>query len=85
MVREWSTVAGFVFVVVLGTAIVVAADAATIGAKRGLVSGLADMGPGGWFLACLLVWIVATPLYLVKRRELKAAVEAERARSGQRG
>ena len=27
------------------------------------------MGPTGWFLACLLCWIVAFPVYVIKRRE----------------
>ena len=42
------------------------------------VRGLAGMGPIGWLFAGLLLWIVAFPLYLIKRGELKAAGERRR-------
>jgi len=35
------------------------ADARNLGVKKGLVKGLANMSPMGWFIACLLLWIVA--------------------------
>ena len=60
-----------VVLVVLGSAIFVAVDAAGIGARKGLVDGMADMGPAGWFFSVLLLWLVAFPLYLAKRGEIK--------------
>ena len=59
--------------VVLGTSLWVLIDANSIGVKKGQVSGIADMGPGGWFFACLLLWIVGFPMYLVNREKFKAA------------
>ena len=58
-------------VVVLVSAIWVYFDAKSIGVRKGQVSGFADMGPGGWFLTTLLLWIVGLPLYLAKRGEFK--------------
>jgi len=49
-------------------------DARKIGVQKGLVTGLADLSPVGWLVACLLLWIVAAPLYLIKRPALKLAV-----------
>lgn len=49
-------------------------DARKIGVQKGLVTGLADLSPLGWLVACLLLWIVAVPLYLIKRPALKLAV-----------
>lgn len=46
-------------------------DAKSIGVKKGLVAGLADMGPGSWAAGCLVLWIVFFPFYLVKRGEFK--------------
>jgi len=57
-------------------------DARAIGAERGLVSGIADMGPLGWFLSSLLLWIVAFPLYLASRSKIKAAASGPRRRRG---
>jgi hypothetical protein len=64
------------FVVVLGTSIWVLFDAKSNGVRKGLVSGLADMSPGGWCAACLLLWIIVFPLYLVKRGQLKQAAQS---------
>lgn len=59
------------YLVVLVTAICVAVDASRLGAKRGaLGGGMLDMGPAGWFFACLLLWIVALPCYLAARPRL---------------
>jgi len=52
-------------------------DARNIGVKKGLVTGLADLSPVGWLFACLLLWIVALPLYLIKRPALKRAAGGE--------
>lgn len=64
--------------VVLATSIWMAADASKLGYDRRDVRGLAAMGPVGWFFCGLLLWIVAFPLYLIKRPELKAAGEQRR-------
>jgi len=60
-----------IIIIVIGTSIWVAVDATTIGVKKGQIKGVADMGPAGWFFACLLLWIIAFPFYLAKRGELK--------------
>ena len=61
----------FILWIILGTSIWVFFDARAIGVKRGQVKGLANMGPLGWLLGCLLLWIIAFPLYLAKRNEFK--------------
>lgn len=55
--------------VVFGTSLWVLVDARNIGIKKGSTTGFFNMGPTGWFVACLLCWIAAFPVYLVKRRE----------------
>lgn len=62
-----------VLLVVIGTSIWVLIDAQSIGVRKGLVTGVADMGPVGWFIACLGIWILAFPFYLAKRDEFKQA------------
>ncbi len=65
-----------VLLIVVGTSIWVLADASSIGARKGLIPGSAfDMGPGGWFVSCLLLWIVAFPLYLANRDKIAAAIK----------
>ena len=64
---------GLVFLVVIGTSIWVAIDASNIGARKGLVKGVGNMGPAGWFFCCLLIWIIGFPVYLAKRSVIKAA------------
>jgi len=61
----------FMWLMVIGTSIWVFFDASSMGVKKGQVQGIADMGPGSWLLACLLLWIIAFPLYLSKRSEFK--------------
>ena len=59
------------YFVVIGLAIWIAVDASRLGAKRGaLGGGMLDMGPAGWFFACLLFWIAALPCYLATRPKL---------------
>ena len=60
-----------IFIVVIGTSIWVLFDAKAIGIKKGQIKGLANMGPVGWFFTCLLLWIIAFPIYLAKRAEFK--------------
>jgi hypothetical protein len=66
-------VAEIVWIIVIGSAIWVGIDASTHGVRKGLTSGAFDMGPMGWFLACLLLWIVAFPAYVAKRAQLHSA------------
>ncbi len=63
-----------VFFIIIATAIWVYIDAKSIGIKKGQLSGFCDMTPLSWALCVLLLWIVAFPLYLIKRPEIKAAV-----------
>ena len=64
------------FSIVLGTSLWVLIDSRKIGIKKGTTKGFFNMGPTGWFLACLLCWIAAFPAYLLKRREHKLATAA---------
>ena len=50
--------------IVLGTSIWVLVDAKTIGVKKGQIEGSGNMGPWGWFFACVLLWIICFPFYL---------------------
>ncbi len=68
--------AAVVLLVVIGTSIWVAIDASNIGAHKGLVKGLGNMGPAGWFVCSLLIWSIGFPVYLAKRSEIKAAAAA---------
>jgi hypothetical protein len=67
----------FILLVVLGTSIWVLFDAKSMGVKKGQAKGMLDMDPVGWFLACLLLWIVVFPIYVVKRSDLKKAAKEE--------
>lgn len=62
--------------IVVGTSIWVLTDAIKIKAQPGLLTGVFDMGPGAWFLSCLLLWIVAFPCYLAKRNDIIEAVRS---------
>ena len=44
-------------------------DAKKIGVRKGQVKGIANLGPGAWFIVCLFLWVLAFPMYLVKRPE----------------
>jgi len=66
----------WITILVLGSSGWVYGDAKNIGVKRGQVKGLTNMSPMGWFVACLLIWVVAFPFYLVKRPALKRANES---------
>jgi len=70
--------------VVFGTSFWVLIDARNIGIRKGTTTGFFNMGPTGWFIACLLCWIAAFPVYLVKRREhMLNAAAGDQAGSGQ--
>jgi hypothetical protein len=58
-----------IWLIVLGTSMWVLHDSKTIGVKKGQIKGPTDMGPWGWFLVCLGLWIVGFPVYLAKRSE----------------
>lgn len=62
--------------IILLSSIWVYVDAKRIGARKGLIKGFADLGPAGWLVSCVLLWIVSFPLYLVSRAKIKAASAA---------
>jgi hypothetical protein len=59
------------FLVFIGTSVWVLVDAKTIGVKKSDKKALFNMGPTGWFFACLLLWIIAFPAYIAKRAEYR--------------
>ena len=60
-----------VLLIVIGTSIWVLVDAKSIGIGKRALNGVVDSGPWTWFWGCLLLWIVAFPMYLVKRNRYK--------------
>ena len=58
-------------IIVIGTSVWVFKDAQAIGVKKGQISGVADAGPGGYLLGCLLFWIIVFPVYLLARPAFK--------------
>lgn len=58
-------------IVIIGTAIWVYFDAKSIGVRKGQLSGIVDMGPGGWFAVTLLLWIIGFPAYVANRGKYK--------------
>lgn len=55
-------------VIVIFSSLVVYLDAKKLGIKKETLPGfIAGMGPVGWFIACLAVWILYFPAYLLKR------------------
>lgn len=65
------------WLVVIGTSVWVYFDAKNIGVKKTKEKSLINIGPFGWLLCCLLLWIVVFPLYLIKRSELKRKFQTE--------
>lgn len=65
-------------IVVLASAAWAYSDAKKLGARAGLIDAPFGLGPGGWALAIVAMWIVAFPAYLLRRGDLARA--AERAR-----
>ena len=61
----------YFLLIVIGSSIWVYFDAKAIGVRKGLITGLTDMGPGGWFFVSLLLWIVGFPAYLATRGKYK--------------
>ena len=60
-----------ILLVILGTSVWVLFDARSIGVKKGMVKGLANMGPWGWFFVPLFLWIVGFPAHLAMRGKYK--------------
>lgn len=67
----------FVWIVVIVSSIWVYFDARSIGARKDLVPGFFNLGPLGWALCCLLIWIIAFPAYLIKRDTIKQAANGD--------
>jgi hypothetical protein len=59
------------WMIVVASSIWVFVDAKSIGVQKGQIKGVADIGPWGWFFACLLFWIIGFPFYLAKRGEYR--------------
>lgn len=64
----------YIWLIFFGSALWVFFDAKNIGVKKGMVSGVGNMGPWGWFFVTLLVWIVGFPMYFYFRGKFKVAV-----------
>ena len=58
-------------ILVIAPVVWVLFDARNIDVRKGRLSGSLDMGPWGWFVLCLLLWLPGVFLYLTKRGELK--------------
>jgi len=56
-------------ILIIASIIWVAYDASKIGVKKGMISGMFNMGIFGWVVACILVWIIFFPAYIIKRGE----------------
>lgn len=67
----------WMWIIVLGSAGWVLYDAKSIGVKKGVITGMGNMGPWAWFFGCLLLWIIAFPMYLIKRGEFIKALKGE--------
>jgi hypothetical protein len=59
--------------IVLGSSLWMAVDAANIGAHRLQTPGLASTHPAAWFAGGLLMWIIVFPCYLFARPKMIAA------------
>ena len=68
----------YFWVVIVLTSLAVLVDAKQLGIRKGQLPGFTDLGPWGWFVACLLLWVVAFPLYLLRRGAYQKAIEAEK-------
>jgi hypothetical protein len=63
---------------VVGSAVAVYIDAKRIGARKGLVTGIANNSPGVWAFGVIAMWIVVLPIYLASRGKIVAAVHSQR-------
>ena len=64
------------YLLVLGTSVWVYVDARNLGIHKTSGGGFFNMGPLGWCLSCLLLWAVAFPAYLLRRRKHLRAMSA---------
>lgn len=62
-----------VWIGILATSLWAAFEAKGFGYRKQDIKGMAAIGPVGWFFACMLLWIIAFPLYLASREKLRAA------------
>ncbi len=67
----------YMWLIVLGSAVWVLFDAKSIGVKKGLITGVGNNGPWGWFFVTLLLWIIGFPMYLYYRGKFKHAVAGQ--------
>ena len=77
--RELTVLGLLIVLVIAGTSIWVLIDSVHIGAKRDRSAGMAGTSPAAWFFGCLLMWIVAFPLYLFSRDKIKVAAAGRNA------
>lgn len=61
-------------ILIIGTSLWVFFDAKKLGVRKGLIKGVANLGIGTWQVVSLFLWIIAFPMYLIKRPELKLAI-----------
>jgi hypothetical protein len=67
-----------VLLVVIVSAIWVGLDAQRLGVKAGILGGgMVDIGPAGWFLVVLGLWIIGFPAYLATRPRYLALTQGE--------
>lgn len=59
------------YFVVIISSIWVFFDRRSIKVEKSHLKGFWGMGAFSWFISCLLLWIVAFPMYLIKRGHLK--------------
>src|SRR5438094_846439 len=57
---------------VVGSTIWVGIDAAAYRDRYAATKGPAQMTPAAWVWTCLLLWLIAFPIYLVRRRQAPA-------------
>lgn len=67
----------WMWIIVLGSAGWVLYDAKNIGVKKDVITGMGNMGPWAWFFATLFLWIIAFPMYLIKRGDFIKALQGE--------
>ena len=68
------------YLLVFGSSAWVLYDARNLGIRRNPQQSFFSLGPTGWFIWCILLWAVAFPAYLMRRRrrlrEIAAATDA---------
>ncbi len=59
----------------LVSAVWIYTDAKSIGARKGLVGGIANNTPMMWAVGAVLMWIIVVPVYLANRSKIQHAAE----------